>query len=156
MRVNLTDPAGGERVLFTHSGRRPESTLSDVSSPSQMLTSDRTHEHDPRNSGNERAKRRYLQHLKETKGRAIAATVSDPSVFRSGREFAAWLAMMPRQNSTGALSLPLHPRNPAGLAGRMRCTNGPDTCLHPTKVAKTILKRPAGGGRPHMTYAPRL
>jgi transposase len=32
---------------------------------------------------------------------AIAATVPDPSVFRSGREFAAWLGLVPRQNSTG-------------------------------------------------------
>ena len=32
---------------------------------------------------------------------AIAATVADPSAFRSGREFAAWLGLVPRQNSTG-------------------------------------------------------
>jgi transposase len=32
---------------------------------------------------------------------AIAATVVDPSLFRSGREFAAWLGMTPRQNSSG-------------------------------------------------------
>ena len=33
---------------------------------------------------------------------AIAATVADPKVFRSGREFAAWLGfLVPRQNSTG-------------------------------------------------------
>src|SRR5439155_18979051 len=32
---------------------------------------------------------------------AIATTVADPNVFRSGREFAAWLGMVPRQNSTG-------------------------------------------------------
>ncbi len=32
---------------------------------------------------------------------AIAATVSDPSLFRSGRQFAAWLGMTPRQNSSG-------------------------------------------------------
>jgi transposase len=32
---------------------------------------------------------------------AIAATVADPSVFRSGREFSAWLGLVPRQNSTG-------------------------------------------------------
>ena len=32
---------------------------------------------------------------------AIAATVPDPTVFRSGREFAAWLGLVPRQNSTG-------------------------------------------------------
>jgi transposase len=32
---------------------------------------------------------------------AIAATVTDPSDFRSGREFAAWLGLIPRQNSLG-------------------------------------------------------
>ena len=32
---------------------------------------------------------------------AIAATVTDPTPFRSGREFAAWLGMTPRQNSSG-------------------------------------------------------
>ena len=32
---------------------------------------------------------------------AIAATVPDPDVFRSGREFAAWLGLVPRQTSTG-------------------------------------------------------
>ncbi|MBE0702240.1 MAG: IS110 family transposase [Pseudonocardiaceae bacterium] len=32
---------------------------------------------------------------------AFAATVPDPSTFRSGREFAAWLGLTPRQNSSG-------------------------------------------------------
>lgn len=32
---------------------------------------------------------------------AIAATVPDPSAFKSGREFAAWIGLVPRQNSTG-------------------------------------------------------
>src|SRR5712691_3117140 len=32
---------------------------------------------------------------------ALAATVVEPSEFRSGREFAAWLGLVPRQNSTG-------------------------------------------------------
>src|SRR5215472_11115530 len=31
----------------------------------------------------------------------IAATVVEPSGFRSGREFAAWLGLVPRQTSTG-------------------------------------------------------
>ena len=31
----------------------------------------------------------------------IAATVPDPSYFRSGREFAAWVGLVPRQNSSG-------------------------------------------------------
>lgn len=32
---------------------------------------------------------------------AIAATVPDPEFFKSGREFAAWLGLVPRQNSRG-------------------------------------------------------
>ena len=32
---------------------------------------------------------------------AIAATMLDPAHFRSGREFAAWLGLVPRQNSSG-------------------------------------------------------
>jgi transposase len=32
---------------------------------------------------------------------AIAATVPDPSFFSSGREFAAWLGLTPKQNSGG-------------------------------------------------------
>jgi transposase len=32
---------------------------------------------------------------------AIAATVTDPSVFRSGRDFAAWIGLVPREDSTG-------------------------------------------------------
>src|SRR6516162_8309656 len=32
---------------------------------------------------------------------AIAATVAHPSVFRSGRDFAAWIGLVPRQDSTG-------------------------------------------------------
>ena len=32
---------------------------------------------------------------------AIAATVTDPDQFRSGRQFAAWLGLTPQQHSTG-------------------------------------------------------
>ena len=31
---------------------------------------------------------------------AIAATVADPTIFRSGRDFAAWIGLVPRQDST--------------------------------------------------------
>ncbi len=31
----------------------------------------------------------------------ITATVPDPSIFQSGRDFAAWIGLVPRQNSTG-------------------------------------------------------
>lgn len=34
----------------------------------------------------------------------IAASAPDPSVFKSGRDFAAWLGITPRQNSTGRVS----------------------------------------------------
>jgi len=33
--------------------------------------------------------------------RAIVATVADPMIFRSGRDFAAWIGLVPRQDSTG-------------------------------------------------------
>jgi len=32
---------------------------------------------------------------------AIAATVTDPAAFRCGRDFAAWVGLVPRQDSTG-------------------------------------------------------
>jgi transposase len=32
---------------------------------------------------------------------AIAATVTDPAAFRSGRDFAAWVGLVPRQDSSG-------------------------------------------------------
>src|SRR6201984_2702081 len=32
---------------------------------------------------------------------AIATTVTDPKAFRSGRDFAAWIGLVPRQDSTG-------------------------------------------------------
>jgi transposase len=32
---------------------------------------------------------------------AIASTVTDPSDFKSGRDFAAWIGLVPRQHSTG-------------------------------------------------------
>ena len=32
---------------------------------------------------------------------AVAATVPDPKVFRSGRDFAAWIGIVPREDSTG-------------------------------------------------------
>ena len=32
---------------------------------------------------------------------AIAATITDPSAFKSGRELAAWIGLVPRQSSTG-------------------------------------------------------
>ncbi len=32
---------------------------------------------------------------------ALAASITDPSIFKSGRELAAWIGLVPGQNSTG-------------------------------------------------------
>ena len=32
---------------------------------------------------------------------ALAASITDPALFKSGRELAAWIGLVPRQNSTG-------------------------------------------------------
>ena len=32
---------------------------------------------------------------------AVVTTMTDPKAFRTGREFAAWIGLVPRQNSTG-------------------------------------------------------
>ena len=32
---------------------------------------------------------------------AVVSTMTDPNAFRTGREFAAWVGLVPRQNSTG-------------------------------------------------------
>ena len=37
---------------------------------------------------------------------AVVATMTDPKAFRTGREFAAWIGLVPRQNSTGGKGAP--------------------------------------------------
>jgi len=32
---------------------------------------------------------------------AVVLTMTDPKAFKTGREFAAWIGLVPRQNSTG-------------------------------------------------------
>ena len=32
---------------------------------------------------------------------ALVASVADPKMFRSGRDFSAWIGLMPKQNSSG-------------------------------------------------------
>jgi transposase len=68
---------------------------------------------------------------------AIAATVPDPSVFRNGREFAAWLGLVPRQNSTGGKSRlgGISKRGDSYL--RRLLVNGAHAVLFWSKTAKT-------------------
>jgi transposase len=46
---------------------------------------------------------------------ALVATISDPAAFKSGRNLAAWIGLVPRQNSSGGKerlgSIPLDPAN---------------------------------------------
>jgi transposase len=52
--------------------------------------------------GNEASKRLQTIHgIGLIGASAIAATVTDPKAFRSGRDFAAWIGLVPRQDSTG-------------------------------------------------------
>jgi transposase len=68
---------------------------------------------------------------------AIAATVPDPSVFRNGREFAAWLGLVPRQNSTGGKTRlgGISKRGDSYL--RRLLVNGAHAVLFWAKTAKT-------------------
>jgi len=68
---------------------------------------------------------------------AIAATVADPSEFRSGREFAAWLGLVPRQNSTGGKARlgGISKRGDSYL--RRLLVNGAHAVLLRSKAAKT-------------------
>jgi transposase len=50
---------------------------------------------------------------------AIVATVPDPAIFRSGRNLAAWIGLVPRQNSSGCKSgLAASPRPGTNICGR--------------------------------------
>src|SRR4051812_13496369 len=61
---------------------------------------------------------------------AIAATVPDPKNFRSGRDFAAWIGIVPRQDSTGGKQ-ELGPISKQGdrylrrMSGRFPCCGAP-------------------------------
>jgi len=68
---------------------------------------------------------------------AIAATVPDPGVFRSGREFAAWLGLVPRQNSSGGKTrLGGISKRGDGYLRRL-LVNGAHAALFWSKAAKT-------------------
>lgn len=68
---------------------------------------------------------------------AIAATVAEPGMFRNGREFAAWLGLVPRQNSSGGKTRlgGISKRGDAYL--RRLLINGAQAVLLRSKAAKT-------------------
>ena len=68
---------------------------------------------------------------------AIAATVPDPDVFRGGREFAAWLGLVPRQTSTGAAASPVR----ASRQGRPRRSGCPSELeVRPAAIARSLVQ----------------
>ena len=70
---------------------------------------------------------------------AIAASVPDPGVFRSGRQFAAWLGLVPRQNSTGGKDrLGKISKQGNGYLRRL-LINGAQSVLRCSKAAKHDL-----------------
>ena len=72
---------------------------------------------------------------------AIAATVADPKTFCSGREFAAWLGLVPRQNSTGGKARlgRISKRGDSYL--RRLLVNSAHTVLLCSKQARSLLSR---------------
>jgi transposase len=88
---------------------------------------------------------------------AIAATVAEPGEFNSGREFAAWLGLVPRQNSTGGKTRlgGISKRGDAYL--RRLLVNGANAALLRSKAAKVdpwlIALR---GRRPRLVVAVAL
>ena len=60
---------------------------------------------------------------------AITATAVDPTVFRSGRDFAAWIGLVPRQDSTG------------GSGSRPISSRATATAAHLIVGAVSVLRR---------------
>src|SRR6266478_4711359 len=69
---------------------------------------------------------------------AIAATVADPTVFRSGRNFAAWIGLVPRQDSTGGKQK-LGPISKQGDRYLRRAKQNPEKYLWLTQL---LARRP--------------
>ena len=69
---------------------------------------------------------------------AIAATVVDPKAFRSGRDLAAWIGLVPREDSTGGKQ-----RRPRGVEARASATAEVSLAYSdPRKAANLIVDSP--------------
>jgi transposase len=75
---------------------------------------------------------------------ALAASVTDPSQFRSGREFAAWLGLTPRQHSSGGKER-LGRITKMGQIPSHAARRGHDVA-HQTREANARDRRPAARG----------
>jgi transposase len=70
---------------------------------------------------------------------AIAATVAEPGEFHGGREFAAWLGLVPRQNSTGGKTRLGGISNRGDSYLRRLLVNGAHAALLPPRPPRLIL-----------------
>ena len=74
---------------------------------------------------------------------ALAASVTDPALFRSGREFAAFLGLVPRQNSSGGKDrLGASPRWAIGYLRKLLVVGATSVI----RRARTGTQRPPGSG----------
>lgn len=88
---------------------------------------------------------------------AITATVADPSVFRSGRQFAAWLGLVPRQNSTGGKArLGGISKRGNSYIRRLLITGAQSVLLRSNKVKADVWLSSLLGRRPRLVVAVAL
>src|SRR5258707_12039543 len=96
---------------------------------------------------------------------AIVATVADPTIFRSGRDFAAWIGLVPRQDSTEGKQK-LGPISKQGdrylrrilvvgaIAVLRRAQENPGKYPWLTQLLARRPFKVVAGGRPHKTAPP--
>jgi transposase len=90
---------------------------------------------------------------------AIVATVTDPSLFRSGRQLAAWLGLVPRQNSSGGKDRLGHITKKGDGYIRRLLVIGAHAVLRFVRSGKTVSNRWAAeliGRKPYKVAATAL
>ena len=88
---------------------------------------------------------------------AIAATVADPTVFRSGRDFAAWIGLVPRQDSTGGKQKlgPISSRGTA-MCGAFLSSARIPSCGAPSRILEILWLTQLLARRPFKVVAAAL
>jgi len=72
---------------------------------------------------------------------ALVASVADPKMFRSGRDFSAWIGLVPKQNSSGGKDRLGNISNEAiaiCAACSHRCAGGDPLCQNPWHQASPL------------------
>ena len=69
---------------------------------------------------------------------AIVATVADPMAFRSGRDFAAWIGLVPRQDSAASRSSGRSRNRATAMCGAFSSLALTRSCAAPSRTLKNI------------------